>query len=46
MTNKQGYKWLESKLTSVKPRTKMYYMLKLYLKQQGYWKNKPRGKYK
>ena len=43
ISDKQGYEWLESKIENVKPRTKMYYFLKLYLKPQGYWKHS-RGK--
>ena len=43
ISDNDGYLWLEGKLENIKPRTKMYYFLKLYLKPQGYWKHK-RGK--
>ena len=38
------YKLLEEKLINLKPRTKLYKLLKKHLLSLGWWKNKSRGK--
>jgi len=43
ISSRQAYNWLENQLLSLKPRTKVFNLLKAHLNQHGYWKNKPRG---
>ncbi len=43
ITNKQGYNWLEDQLKDLKQGSKLFYMLKSTLLEQGYWRNKGRG---
>ena len=42
ITNKEGFEWLENEIMGLKPRTKLFNLLKAHLIQHGYWKNKPR----
>lgn len=42
--NANFIKFLEEHLKEFHRDTKLYYMVKKYLKPLGYWKDKPRGK--
>jgi hypothetical protein len=38
------YAMLEQILKKVKPRSKLFYLIKRYVKTEGHWKDLPRGK--